>query len=227
MRQIKQAKLGKLGKFACSAWISENLYWICKRTCSVGDMSSMSRGNLLRWTFPTLRTSSRTIRTLFVFITWLEIAIVSSTLNAWFKKRTNINYFIIFKTFSCLSAERADYAVEPKKIRDVVPETIPGGSTFPLCTDFLPKLLHDVTFGWRSNATSDALFIAVCKDSYVVYAAVLTEWETDQFSANHVTSWHDIALYSQNGATHGDRCLQVFDVVPYSQYRCLHTLFYE
>ena len=42
-----------------------------------------------------------------------------------------------------LSVQRADYVVEPIKSRDVVPKAILGA----ICIYFLPKLLHDVTFG--------------------------------------------------------------------------------
>ena len=38
------------------------------------------------------------------------------------------------------------------------------------------------------------LFIAVCKGSYVVQAAILTEWENDRFSVNNVTSANDMTL---------------------------------
>ena len=34
--------------------------------------------------------------------------------------------------------------------------------------------------------------ITVCKDSYVLYAAILTEWENDWFSVNHVMSANDV-----------------------------------
>ena len=46
-----------------------------------------------------------------------------------------------------LSTERADYVVESKKSRDVVPKTILGGSTLAMYTHFPSKLLNDVTFG--------------------------------------------------------------------------------
>ena len=47
------------------------------------------------------------------------------------------------------------------------------------------------------------LLIGVCKDTYVVCAAVLTEcqWEFDRFSANHITLWHNVVSYSQNDIT--------------------------
>ena len=56
-----------------------------------------------------------------------------------------------------LSAERADYVVEPIKSRDAVPQTIVSVSTLAMWTHFPPKL-HDVTFGRHSNALSDAVF---------------------------------------------------------------------
>ena len=43
--------------------------------------------------------------------------------------------------------------------------------------------------------------IGVCKDTYAVYAAVLTEWKNYRFSANHVPSWHDVVSHSQNDVT--------------------------
>ncbi len=46
----------------------------------------MFRGNFFLATLPTLSTSSRTMRTLFVFITWLEMARVSSTLYAYMNR---------------------------------------------------------------------------------------------------------------------------------------------
>ena len=46
-----------------------------------------------------------------------------------------------------------------------------------------------------------SIIIGVCKDTYVVYAEVMTEWEFDRFSANHIISWHNIVSYSQNDVT--------------------------
>ena len=48
-----------------------------------------------------------------------------------------------------LSAERADYVVDAIKSRDVVPKTIPGGSTLAMCTH--SKLLYDVPIGRHGN----------------------------------------------------------------------------
>ena len=44
-------------------------------------------------------------------------------------------------TVLLLSAERADYVLEPIKSRDAVPKTILGGSTLAMCTHFPSKLL--------------------------------------------------------------------------------------
>ena len=45
------------------------------------------------------------------------------------------------------------------KIQGCLPKTILGGRTLAMCTHFLPKLLHNVTFCRHSNALSDAIFI--------------------------------------------------------------------
>ena len=43
-----------------------------------------------------------------------------------------------------------------------------------------------------TETTKQLTLIAVCKDSYVVQGAILTEWEDDRFSANHVMSANDV-----------------------------------
>ena len=78
----------------------------------------------------------------------------------FFFKFTILFVVIFVSNFvNCLPKEQT--VVEPIKSRNVVQQTILGGSTLVMCTHSPPKLLHDVTFGRHSNALSrfiDLLF---------------------------------------------------------------------
>ena len=64
-------------------------------------------------------------------------------------------------------AKRAHYVV---KIQGSVgPKTILGGSNFVVYINFLPKLLHGVTFGRRSNTPSDAVYIFIFQVIWAKY----------------------------------------------------------
>ena len=114
-----------------------NRHWLTKHS-AYGFM--FGQPVAIPWSDPTKHSSS-----------WIQLS--TRTTMCYSKDLQRIDWLTMFTNFANFCLLKVDFVVLPVKNRPNVlkmyllcPKPIPGASTLAMCTHFLPKLLHDVTF---------------------------------------------------------------------------------